>query len=359
MPFRDREWEDFQRDSATFPAYTDYIFGPDTRPEVENEPGLHPQIFDPQPLPQSVSKPPRRLYGLPPPVQYPAAYDPSRDGSHPRRYGMSALQNARTSLLRQESSSESMQPSPSPAPRMLPASTPQPSHLYTTHGPPHVPTLRQDSVVGASQLWMRPSPHAPHTTGPEEKLLRPDEIIENPMYSVLPRERCVEVNKMITQAWDVVNSDAIPQQKAQAMGFIKDMSRGAAARVKEYGTPAAGSEIKTGEELGIPAPAPAPAPVEAQLAIHDLALPDYFQACLPQIWHCTKVLNLDPPPTNPDALKNYQDAERYMWRFEASIPKEGHSWSRLVTSRMILLYEEGDDPLKVLQSMQGFEGALR
>ncbi|KAJ4384824.1 hypothetical protein N0V86_000427 [Didymella sp. IMI 355093] len=221
---------------------------------------------------------------------------------------------------------------------------------------------------------MQPSPRAQQNTGPEENLLRPDEIIENPIYSVLSRERCAEVNKMITQSWNIVNSDAIPQQKAQAMGFIKSMSRGAAAKVKEYGTPAAGSEIKTGEQLGTPAsapasvpapvfaptPAPAPTPVEAQLAIHDLAfLPDYFQACLPQIWHCTKVLCLDPPPMNPDALKNYQDAERYMWRFEASIPKEGHSWSHLVTNRMILLYEKGDDPLKVLQGIQGVEGALR
>ncbi|KAF1849027.1 uncharacterized protein K460DRAFT_415467 [Cucurbitaria berberidis CBS 394.84] len=49
MPFRDGSWEDFQRDCALFPAYTDYIFGPDLRPEVTNEPGLHPMLFPPQP----------------------------------------------------------------------------------------------------------------------------------------------------------------------------------------------------------------------------------------------------------------------------------------------------------------------
>jgi hypothetical protein len=47
MPFRDKEWEDSQRDIAPFPAYTDYIFGVDTRAQVAQEPGLHPQIYPP------------------------------------------------------------------------------------------------------------------------------------------------------------------------------------------------------------------------------------------------------------------------------------------------------------------------
>jgi hypothetical protein len=50
MPFRDKEWEDFQRDSDLFPAYTDYIFGIDTRVQVAQEPGLHPQIYPPSVL---------------------------------------------------------------------------------------------------------------------------------------------------------------------------------------------------------------------------------------------------------------------------------------------------------------------
>ena len=45
MPFRDKDWEDFQRDCDFFPAYTDYIFGIDTRVQVIQEPGLHPQIY--------------------------------------------------------------------------------------------------------------------------------------------------------------------------------------------------------------------------------------------------------------------------------------------------------------------------
>ncbi|KAH7383978.1 hypothetical protein BKA66DRAFT_570162 [Pyrenochaeta sp. MPI-SDFR-AT-0127] len=45
MPFRDLAWEDLQRDYDIFPAYTDYLYGPDTRPKVGDEPGLHPLIF--------------------------------------------------------------------------------------------------------------------------------------------------------------------------------------------------------------------------------------------------------------------------------------------------------------------------
>jgi hypothetical protein len=45
MPFRDPEWEELQRDCDIFPAYTDYLYGPDTRLHVTQEPGLHPQIY--------------------------------------------------------------------------------------------------------------------------------------------------------------------------------------------------------------------------------------------------------------------------------------------------------------------------
>lgn len=51
MPFRDEEWEELQRDCDTFPAYSDYLFGPDRRLVVTQEPGLHPLIY-PTPTPQ-------------------------------------------------------------------------------------------------------------------------------------------------------------------------------------------------------------------------------------------------------------------------------------------------------------------
>lgn len=48
MPFHDTSWEDLQRDCTIFPAYTDYIYGPDARPEVVEEPGLHPLLYPPR-----------------------------------------------------------------------------------------------------------------------------------------------------------------------------------------------------------------------------------------------------------------------------------------------------------------------
>lgn len=134
MPFHDREWDDFRRDCDFFPAYTDYIFGVDTRPEVENEPGLHPHIFDP-PLPQL---PPQRLYGLPPP-QLPIAYH--------------------ASMLRQDSSMDSLQPTPCPAPRLLPAA------------------------------------------GPQEKSPRSHELATDPAYPPIPQHQRMAANNNMEHAW--------------------------------------------------------------------------------------------------------------------------------------------------------------
>jgi hypothetical protein len=48
MPFRDPDWEDVQRDHDLFPAYSDYLYGPDTRLQVAQEPGLHPLLYPSQ-----------------------------------------------------------------------------------------------------------------------------------------------------------------------------------------------------------------------------------------------------------------------------------------------------------------------
>ena len=45
MPFHDSGWQELQRDYDLFPAYSDYLYGPDERLVVTQEPGLHPQIY--------------------------------------------------------------------------------------------------------------------------------------------------------------------------------------------------------------------------------------------------------------------------------------------------------------------------
>lgn len=365
MPFRDREWEDLQRDCAFFPAYTDYVFGVDTRPEVADEPGLHPQIFDAQPQTQMW---PQRLYGLPP-VQYAAACDVGRGDSQellpgsgalgayasgwrggermamlrreselegmqytptpvPRQLPAPALQSQghMHAMLRQESSLESTQPAsilargqlhdpnsqypqhfqpqaqttsglavlrqessfeptPTPAPRGLPVSAPQfqphphaipgPSILrqdssmgpslqptpslvpheslvsglqpqaLTMPGPSHVSMPRYDSPMGAPQPQTLPPQRAQPIVG-RLKILQPDELLNNHLYSVLPQGRCIEVNTMIVKAWDIVKSDISPQQKAPAIDYITNMSRGVAAKIEEYRAAAAELERRLG-----------------------------------------------------------------------------------------------------------------
>jgi hypothetical protein len=45
MPFRDQEWKELQRDCDIFPAYSDFLYGPDPRIITTQEPGLHPMIY--------------------------------------------------------------------------------------------------------------------------------------------------------------------------------------------------------------------------------------------------------------------------------------------------------------------------
>lgn len=62
-----------QRDCSFFPAYTDYLFGLDVRPQVAEEPGLHPLLYIPQfePIRYTNSMPSRSvLYNGAPDVPY-------------------------------------------------------------------------------------------------------------------------------------------------------------------------------------------------------------------------------------------------------------------------------------------------
>lgn len=288
MPFRDPEWEDFLRDCEFFPAYTDYIFGVDIRPEVDDEPGLHPQIFDIQPLPQLASL---RLNDLPPSVQYPAAYDPTRSECRALTYGSSAYGSPtygvpnhsmpglqRTSILRQESSLESiqttptpaprqlptfaplsqsymhaipgpsmlrqnslmgasLQPTPSPAPRESPASSPQ---LYTLVGPhpPRPSIARHDSPMGTLQPQTQPLPRAQSATSTVE-LLRPREIMNDPKYSAFPWDRRKQIDDALTEACIVAVESSDPHERAKATDLIRGLSIRAAWKLGEINYAAA------------------------------------------------------------------------------------------------------------------------
>jgi len=77
-------------------------------------------------------------------------------------------------------------------------------------------------------------------------LIRPGEIINNLLLPVLPQDRCVEINKLITQAWSIVNSNATPQQKAPAMDYIRKMSLAVAEKIDIYKAAATGVETRLG-----------------------------------------------------------------------------------------------------------------
>ena len=343
MPFRDLNWEDFQRDCGFFPAYTDYVFGVDTRPEAADEPGLHPQIYGPPPLP------PQRLYGLPPPVQYPAGYDSVRDATQTRLYTTSIPRPA--SMLRQESSMESLLPTPCPAPRALP------------------------------------------TPGPPMALLRPGELATDSSFAFIPQQERMATNKNIIQAWSIVNSDAIPAQKAKAMGYLKNISRMVATKREEVfkrerepgrdyaavGIPEEGEEeVEREAELwyqrygspyhaGLNTTETHQAETEAgrtaeqiltnyEYAIGDISqLPAYVQSRLPQLWTCTEIIALEAPPADPVQTNVHRQAQQYLMGFKQSIPLNGRRWFDMVMDGMLKLRKEGGDPLTVLQTVPGVE----
>lgn len=190
MPFHDRDWEDFQRDCTTFPAYTDYIFGVDTRPEAAEQLGLHPQIYVAPPPPPPPLSPPQRLYTLPQPARYPAAYDSVRDAPQTRAVNK---RTPKATFIKRESSLSSMAPSPCPPPRALPAPA--------------------QSLIS---------------------LLRPGELRNDPSYAFIPQTERLTIDKNLTQAWTIVRSDAISMQKMEASEYITGISRAAAIKRNEH-----------------------------------------------------------------------------------------------------------------------------
>ena len=357
MPFRDRDWEDFQRDCDFFPAYTDYIFGVDTRPEVADEPGLHPHIYDPLPIPPQRTQDRSQTYHV-------AAYDPVRDATRARHCARSppkvmpdqctAAPSAVTqefpqmfpnppiaSILRHESSLESHLPTPTPAPRSLPVSS-QPMAL-----------------------------------------LRPNELAVDSQYSFIPQQERLIANKNIIQAWSIMSGDAAPAQKDKAMSYIKTMSNMAATERKKYQNHEfammeareAEPKLQTNKQQDslhsnryagidvrqVEGEAERGAPWDAGVGNHAYAIRDisqlsaYVQSRLSQLWTCTEIVALQPPPIDQTQFSIHQQAQQYLIAFKQSVPPKGRQWVGLVIDGMLKLRRQGEDPLTVLKTVPNVE----
>jgi hypothetical protein len=221
MPFRDREWEDFQRDCDFFPAYTDYIFGVDTRAEAEDEPGLHPQIFEldiwppaptvlpPTPPAPTPPLPAKRLYGLPQSGQYTRVSTPIPQ-PHRRR------SSARTpSLLKRESSVETYLRTPCPAPRNLPVLRDIRTPLLR---PGELPLIRPGELP-------LPRPR-------EMPLLRPGDLTLDTSLSFLSPYELATTDGNVTRAWSLL------ARSLRSEGSIrcKKLRRCTVTSRSEYGT---------------------------------------------------------------------------------------------------------------------------
>ncbi|KZM18874.1 uncharacterized protein EKO05_0010404 [Ascochyta rabiei] len=362
MPFRDQDWEDFQRDCDFFPAYTDYVYGLDTRPGVTDEPGLHPQIYGPpQPRPQ-------RLYGLPQSTQYFAAYDPVRDADR-----------ASPDTMQSPKSTETKPP-------IVAAVSPTVTRALLQMFPMQQPTslLRHESSLESPLPTPTPAPRTLPTPDPPIPLLRPGELIANPAYSSIPQQERIAANKSIIQAWSIIKSDAIAVQKASATNYIQKVSRLAANKRQEYqdheriGLEAqeaeaerealqrskqqehqhhdsfAGSKAQSAED--VESQAEGEGLVGHTYAICDMSqLPAYVQSRLSQLWACTQIVALRAPPTNQTQLDLHRQAQQFLIAFKQSVPPRGRWWVDLVVDRMLQLRKQGGDPQTVLETMPTVE----
>lgn len=288
MPFRDREWEDFQRDCDLFPAYTDYLFGVDTRPHVANEPGLHPQIYD---------RPPRqRLLGLP--------------------------------LVRPVIHNEALA-----RPHILPRAAPSLSPATPTPAPRTAPVL-----------------------------LRPGQLTNDQRYTCILLADRVEADRKVTHLWSIINSAALPTAKAKATGYLKDMSRMAAAKKQEY-------EEKEAARLEAELVRAQRVMQEQTYATysancntnynstnyippHTPDLRAYVHARLPQLNTCTALAAM-PHPLDGEQQALHAQAMQYLTAFAQSVPLEGRAWVGRVLDAMGRMREEGRDPLGVLDGGEG------
>ncbi|KAF2029575.1 hypothetical protein EK21DRAFT_112785 [Setomelanomma holmii] len=151
MPFRDHEWEDTQRDCSIFPAYTDYLYGLDLRPEVAAEPGLHPLLYLPhwsEPIRYTNSMPSRSmLYGRAPDAPHQMA---APDGSGPPLTG--ASKPSAVDLRSPPASSEMVKLISAELITPLPQSTRRPAANATPRRQPTASTeTMREKLLNASQ----------------------------------------------------------------------------------------------------------------------------------------------------------------------------------------------------------------
>lgn len=357
MPFRDRDWEDFQRDCDFFPAYTDYIFGVDTRPEVADEPGLHPHIYDPLPLPL------QRTHGRPQTCHV-AVYDPVRDATRARPCAR-ASPKAMPDQCTAASSAAARE-----FPQMLP-------------NPPIASLLRHESSLESLLPTPTPAPRTLLASNQPMALLRPNELAADPQYSFIPQQERLIANKNIIQAWSIMSGDAAPAQKEKAISYIKTMSSMAAAERKKYQNhefamleaQETGPKLQANKQQDslhynrfsgaevrqMEGETEREATWDAGMGSHTYAirdisqLPAYVQSCLSQLWTCTEIVALQPPPVDQTQFSIHQQAQQYLIAFKQSVPPKGRQWVGLVIDGMLKLRRQGEDPLTVLKTVPNVE----
>lgn len=287
MPFRDRAWEDYQRDTTLFPAYTDYIFGTDTR-EMQEDPIIPLQIQRQnadRPLSNTAHFPLSGYNPSPAPALMPTGFDPNHSPISTQRppHHSSSVFSQPNDMLRDRISARGSVPAGSAAtltdqavePRTpysgqvgaqrQPQSfhttiNPQKAHQYSfmsrpsnnygpatqqsldehrrirdspipfflTHGKTpdsamHTPRQTRNDSLLSPNGTLSPYTPAPDPADAKYKILEPEDV-NKPAYSCLNPEERRRVFLNLTAAWNAYKKAKPGRNEADAMENIMAIS---------------------------------------------------------------------------------------------------------------------------------------
>ncbi|KAH6870429.1 hypothetical protein BKA58DRAFT_315089 [Alternaria rosae] len=387
MPFHDQDWEDLQRDCDIFPAYTDFIYGPDERLVVTQEPGLHPAIY---------------YMNLPPPVRYTNSM-PSRSWSYKTAERLETLEPAAMRELQHENygfanadvtGTRSGSTTPgldvrsqtgSPFYPLLP-----PQGVRTVHEK----EIAQRSMSNASQRRLQPGSTVRFSPSQQQqqpvRLTRQQTQMRNaPVYqqpvgqqqkpSFLRSSSTTDIDENLAQ----INSRhqptmlspftsptptlpppiTLPQQQPYTHQVyaqpplqpgITPVQSSPSSSDPYYNMPHTPQQQMSplqppafqGYPVSYPQDStPAPNPTPPQLSVQ---LRAEINRHLLQVWQCLRVVLCTPDSPSEEAAQNKERAGRWIEQFKASLPIEGRPYLMRVISRMIKEHNAGGNVMALL-----------
>lgn len=222
-------------------------------------------------------------------------------------------------------------------------------------------------------------------------LIRPNEVISNPRYVFLAEPERTHLNQAIAQLWRMAQNHPDQNVREDSMTRIKMMSRSLLERRKKWkaileqrkgvgrrnqatqdNLRAQGQQFgRTNDNLqaqtAMSAPQAPPAhrqqyphsvrmlstqsiPIQDSASLPTMIREQIHQQ-LPQMWQCLKILKaLKGGEQNEIASTQIQQAGQWLAGFRSTLTLNGQIYVRHLVPQMWRAFDEGRDPLKVIES---------